>query len=136
MDQEFHIYGYSENSKVFYPENTPDDFTIHLQKSFHLEGEWECGLIQFQYAASLEKPFFVCCDLVNESYVGDIKLPILRRVRLRNTQFNQVIYSTLKKRDFNSIRIYMKTWRNKPGTMVRGKTYYTLHFRRVYKPLV
>ncbi len=134
MDQEFHLYCYSQHSKEFFPSNGPSDFTIHLPKSIHLEGAWECGLMQFKYtttASTTEKPFYVCCDLVSESYSGDFTLPILRRVRLRTTQFSHVIYVPLKTRDFNVVRLYLRTWKNKDSPVQRGDTHCTLHFRRI-----
>jgi hypothetical protein len=131
MDREFNIYCYSDNSKDVYPNNRADNFFLHLTKPVHLTGDWECGLVQFEYTSSSDKPFFVCTDTVMESYVGDYKLPVLRRVRVRNTQFSHVIYAPVKTHDFNSIRIFMRTWKNKAATMVRGRTFCTLHFRRV-----
>lgn len=131
MDRDFNIFCYSDNSKDVYPNNRADDFVLHLPNPIHLEGEWECGLVQFEYTASSDKPFFVCSDVVMESYVGDYKLPVLRRVRLRNTQFNHVIYAPVKMRDLSSIHIFMRTWKNKTAFMVRGRVFCTLHFRRV-----
>ena len=130
MEREFYIYGNSSDCKDHYPDNRPEDFVIHLPNPIELKGEWECGLMQFQYNSSSEKPFFVCCDLVLESYVGDHKLEVLRRVRLKNVQFANVIYVPLKMCNFNSIRVYMRTWKNKEATGLRGRSFCTLHFRR------
>ena len=131
MDREFYIYCTSSDCKELNPDNRAENFVIHLPKPIHLEGEWECGLMQFQYNASSEKPFYVCCDLVTESYVGDHTLPLFRRVRLKNVQFANVIYIPLKTHDFNSIHVYMRSWKNTEATGVRGRSYCTLHFRRV-----
>lgn len=131
MDREFYVYGSSAECKDLYPDNKPEDFVIHLPKPIHMEGEWECGLLQFQYNVSTEKPYYVCCDLVRESFVGDYTLPVLRRVRLKGIQFIKVIYVPLKTRDFNSIRVYMRSWKNKDPTGLRGRSFCTLHFRRV-----
>lgn len=131
MDRDFYIYGCSGNSKDIYPNNAPEDFVIHFPKPVHLEGEWECGLFQLQYNASTEKPYYICCDVVSESYVGDHTLPILRRVRLKSIQYANVIYVPLRRKDFNSIRFYMRTWKNKHAQGFRGKTFCTLHFRQV-----
>lgn len=135
MAREFHIYGYSRYAKDVYPYNKGDDFVIHLSDPVHLEGEWECGLVQFDYNTATDSPYFVCCDIVMESNVGEYKMPALRRVKTSGkkpaTQFNHVIYVALKSHDFNSIRIYMKTWKNYPPTRIRAGTHCTLHFRRI-----
>ena len=135
MDRDFYIYGYSKHSKDIYPNNRGEDFTIHLPHPLQLEGEWECGLVQFEYVTSSDTPYYVCCDIVNESYVGDYKLPVLRRVRTTgrkpSTQFNSVNYVSLKSHDFDSIRVYLRNWRNAPALRVRAGTHCTLHFRRI-----
>lgn len=131
MARSFHIYGYSRHSKDLYPHNRGDNFVIPLAKPLHLEGEWECGLLQFQYNAATDTPYYVCCDAVVESHVGDYKLPVLRRVRLKNIQYSHMIYVPLKVHDFNSIRVYMRSWNNKPPLSVISGTHCTLHFRRV-----
>ena len=125
MAREFYVYGTSSYCKEFYPTNKAEDFIIHLPKPIHLEGEWECGLVSFQYNASAEKPYYVCCDLVTQSYVGDYMLPLLRRVRLKNVQYANVLYIALRIRDFNSIRVYMKSWKNKEASGVKGRSYCT-----------
>ena len=130
MDREFYVYGNSHDCFEIHPKNEAANFRIHLSKPIHLEGQWEVGLMQFQFDASTDKPYHVCCDLVCESYVGDHKLPILRRVRLKHIQFTNVLYVPLKIRDFQDICIYLVTWKNKEAHNIRGRTFCTLHFRR------
>ena len=131
MEREFFVFANSNDSTDHYPENRTEDFVIHLAKPVHLEGQWECGLMQYQFNSTVDKPFYVCCDLVQESFVGDHKQSVLRRIRLKNVQFANVIYLPLKVHDFNSIRVYLRSWKDKEPRGIKGQSFCTLHFRRV-----
>ena len=131
MDRSLYIYGYSRYSRHLYPNNRATDFVIPLPQPIHLEGEWECGLVQFHCESSADAGYYVCCDLVSESYVGNFKLPVLRRVRQKLWQYRNILYVPLKTRDCNSIRLYMRTWRNREPTGVKGSVYCLLHLKRV-----
>ncbi len=39
----------SDSSRLFYPENEPNRFRIHLPKSLDLEGDWEVALVDILY---------------------------------------------------------------------------------------
>lgn len=134
MNRSFHIYLSSADSWDSFPQNHSGDFTVSLSDNVHLGEEWECGLLECQLFATPTTPAYICCDLVEESLVAEFKLPILRRIRLKTaTEFQQVSYFPLKTRGFNTVRIYVRTWNNKPLYATSGQpghTYCTLHFRR------
>jgi hypothetical protein len=127
---EFYIYLSSRDPKTFTP-HTNVDFTTELGSNIHLEGDWECGVVAFDLSSTPLEPVFICCDLVRETRVGKTKIPVLRQVRLIAHQLTQVFYRPVKITDFNTIRIYMRTWR---GPLKKKKdsahTYCTLHFRQ------
>ena len=131
MDRPFLLYACSEHSQDIFPNNTPPNFAIHLKRPVHLEGQWECALVQFVFDGKPEAGYFVCCDLVRESHTGDYMLPVLRQVRDKMWQFKNLLYVPLKSRDFNAIRIYLRTWKNGEPTRVKNTVYCTLHFRRI-----
>ena len=132
MEDDFYIY--LTNKGATFIQNTNVDFTTQLSDNIHLEGDWECALAQFQFFQTPSFPVFVCCDLIRESRVGDHRFPVLRQIRLKTTEFADVEYHTVKIRDFNTIRIYVRRWSGmyKPsGTgPSTGQTYCTLHFRK------
>jgi len=130
MAREFYLYVCSRNSTAIFPKNTNVDFTTQLSDNIHLDGEWSCGLVECQLFGVPADPVFVCCDLVHESSVGEFKLPVLRRIRLKTTQFSEVAYMPLKTTDFNTIRIYVMKWNKRLPEKRSGHTYCTLHFQR------
>jgi len=131
MDREFSIFLDSGHCQDIYPSNAAQNFTIHLPRSVHLKGEWECALVQFVMEGRSEAGFYVCCDILTESHVGDFMLPVLRRVRDKMWQFKIPLYVPVKTHSFNSIHIYLRNWHNvEPGRM-KDQTHCVLHFRRV-----
>ncbi len=131
MDREFSIYLDSSHSTAIYPGNKPANFSILLPRAVHLEGDWECALVQFVIDGRSEAGFYVCTDVVAESYVGDFMLPVLRRVRDRMWQFKRLIYVPVKTRDFTTICVYLRKWNNLEPTSLSGHAHCMLHFRRV-----
>ena len=131
MDREFILYLHSSHSADIYPDNHPQNFSIHLKRPIHLEGDWECALVQFSFGSLSEAGYYVCCDVLAESHTGDFMLPVLRRVRDRAWQFKNLLYVPVKSRDFSTIHMYLRTWQNSEPVFVRGQSYCTLHFRRV-----
>lgn len=127
--ESFVVYVSSEQSSALYPRNVPGDFTVHLNRPYHLKGEWECALIQLSFEGQSGPGYYLCCDLVAESFVGRDMLPVLRRVRDKTWQFRTAIYVPLKTHDFESVRIFLRTWNNRDTRLVRP-IYVTLHFRR------
>jgi hypothetical protein len=121
----------SFDSRDVFPHNSGDDFTVAFSQNIHLEGQWECGLVECQLHDKPDEPWYVCCDLVEESLAGDLKLPLLRRLTTKLPQFKQVSYFPVKLRDFNDIRIYLRTMDNEEVilTSETKNTYCTLHFR-------
>lgn len=126
---EFTVYLTSTSSSEAYPDNTPNDFTVHLPRPCHLDGEWECGLVQIIFQERSEGGYYLCCDLVTESFASERMLPVLRRIRDKTWQFHNVIYVPLKQHDFETIRIYLGTWDFQPSRLVQP-LHCTLHFRR------
>ncbi len=128
---EFLVFTNSGSSAQFHPDNKPQNFTVHLPRPVHLEGEWECALVQFFMEGRSEGGFFVCTDVVAESHVGDFMLPVLRRVRESRTwQFKCLLYVPVKEHDFSSIRIFLRNWHNVEPARLREQAHCTLHFRR------
>ena len=130
MERSFTIYSHSQHSRDVHARNRPDDFTIQLPKIIELPGQWECGLVQFHCDSNRTTGYFICSDLLEESFVGDSKLPLFRRVRVKTSHFAQILYIPVKLKRFQSIRVYLRSWHLQPARAVRGSTYCTLHFRR------
>ena len=131
MASEFYLYLDSEQSKKLYPTNTSSNFTIQLPAPYHLTGEWECGLVQYNFDYRVKPGLYFCCDLLTESHAGEFMLPVLRRVHDSSWQFRTILYVPLKILDFGSITFYFRTWTNADVAPIKEPGYFTLHFRRL-----
>lgn len=112
--------------------NNGADFSVQLSEPIKLDGEWSCALTEYiHHTVPTGSPPYVCCDLLHVSHGGRHRLPILRRIHHKSTQFIDPAYVPLKVNEFDSIRIYAVTLGNK-ATLASGKThsYCTLHFRQ------
>jgi hypothetical protein len=131
MEDTFHIYLSSKDSEEAYPENSSRDFTVKLPQRIQLsKGKWWCGLISMQLPGKPSKPAFVCSDICDESVTGDYKLPVLARVRSTATEVNNISFVPVKKRDLNSIRIYLKKSQHELAPLSSGQSYCVLQFRK------
>lgn len=86
--------------------------------------------------------FFVYCDVVQDSIVGDVKAPLLRTVTARGRYgenvlevFSKPMYLPLRTNHFDTIRISIKDESGRPIKFNYGNSCVTLHFRRVGKTI-
>lgn len=129
MKRSFYIYLNSRNSKDLFPHNFNGEQCIQLAEPIHLEGNWSCGLIEFALSGTPQEPVYVCCDLIRESTTGQFTLPVLRQVNAKTTEVKQVLYVPVKKLDFQTIRVFVKTLHNRDLPRGPGDSSCTLHFR-------
>ena len=134
MKHSFHIYTSTPDCKQLFPHNYNGEHNIQLAEEIHLEGKWSCGLVEFQLSATPSEPVYVCCDIVKETTTGEFNIPILRQIVQKTTQFAQVAYIPLKKRNFQTVQVFVRTLANRPLPKTtginQGDSYCTLHFRK------
>ena len=74
----------SERMKVIYLTTTGDN-TLELPTPLDVEG-YLCGLVEITgKVVNLKGDLFLCCDFCEESVVGEIKLPVLRCIKRKQT---------------------------------------------------
>lgn len=107
----------SNDSTNFHPSNKPDDFIVSLPKPYVLDGCWECGLLEMNMQLSNDiylSRVHVCCDIIEDSYVRNNMLPILRSQELTPKQslmqitYVQPFYLSVSKQEIRSIRIFIR----------------------------
>ena len=122
MQRELFFFLDSRDSTEYFPFNTASNFTVKLPSYVMLEGSWTIGLVDIKIPTideSAEVEYLdVFCDITNESVASERKLPILRRVKKNANDwisFNPILYFPLKMREFDRMRIYIKSDKN--GTL-------------------
>lgn len=127
----------SRDSEKIYKQNNANDFIVELPVPLELDGRWECGLMDIQLSpTSFPKQLYVFCDLCNDSYVSNNKLPILRRLLVRvmrdlNITFTIPYYMPIRRTQVKRIRIFIRDSHMQPVTFKRQDLKCTLHIRQV-----
>lgn len=114
---DFHLYVNSLDSAEIHKNNQLSDFWVQLPKPYLLEGDWVCALKEITLTPDY-KPrgsrLYLCCDLVEDTYVRNTLLPVLRNVEFRprsksakTIEYTQCAYIKLKSTSFQRLRIYL-----------------------------
>ena len=83
---------------------------------------------------------YVYCDLIEPTFVGDTKVPLLRTVNVDtdrqvvNHIYTSPIYVPLQKKQFDTVEINIMTDTGEPVPFASGKSVVVLHFRRTSNP--
>ncbi len=109
----------SNDAKSYYSTNTATDFTVQLPETLVLKGEWWCSLEEIKFLNKFAVPVpslvYVCCDFVEDSYVGGRKLPVLRTVSIKprslktDLTFDNPFYLRVSRSELRQLRVYIKT---------------------------
>ena len=103
MKNEFYVTVNSADSLAYYPSNTGNNFRIHLRKQLNLPGKWSVSLSEFQYIKTDKlsgKNFWVMSNLCDESIVGDLSIPLLRRIPIKKAKNGVGINHTISNEYF------------------------------------
>ena len=81
-----------------------------------LERQWECALTEIALSTYSEQKtalIYVCLDIVEESYMKETFLPILRSLLTSeedtvDLEFNTAYYMRLRHQDLNRVRIFIR----------------------------
>ena len=91
-----------------------------------------CGLVELAgKVVNLKGDLFLCCDFCEESVVGNIKLPVLRCIKRKQTgivynDINHVIWLQVIRPNINSIRLYIANEKGEINTVEKSKLKSTL----------
>ena len=125
-----YIYLSDTDSKEHYPGNSPTEFNVQLPHTITLTGKWLCALTDFHCNyKDTPKPLYVCSDIVQESFCGSRKAPILRYHR-ENLITLKPLYVDVCKSEFNSLKMYIRDDRFQPVSSIEG-IWCTLHLKRL-----
>ena len=87
MMTNFYLFLSSQDSLDVRKNNSSSDFWIQLPKTYSLEGQWLCALKQVSFTCDFKpktRRLYVCSDIVEESYVRNTLVPIVRNIEIYN----------------------------------------------------
>lgn len=109
---DFYMVISNRDSLNYYPHNAPTDFRIHAPNT-SLKGRWYVGLCELSVEAERECEMLVFSDICAETFIGDEKKPLLRRLLLNagrnDVAFQHVMYIPVQTHDFHSFRVFVES---------------------------
>lgn len=112
----------------YYPNNTPNDFRIHLPR-MNLKGQWYVGLCETTLTVDRNCEVCIFLDICGDTLINGEKKPLLRRLNLQSGQndveFKHVMYIPIVTNDFYSLRIFLEA-----QTILQPSSKFVLHFKR------
>lgn len=129
------MYVSSTDSKESYPNNHVHDFRVKLQSTISPSGCWQIACLSLHISKGREysgNPIYILCDKVVSSYVGETKLPVLRRIERIGDVTQHPYYVTLHNTgeisDMSFSILDAVTF--KPASFQAESVSYTLHLRK------
>ena len=115
--QDFHVVLMSNADISRYPNNKATHFTNTLATPVEMKGNWSVGLESIVCTGKVRKSpsMFVCCNLVDDSFVGNKQMPLLRVVQYDsniNLTFDRVNYKQVGRSFLNSIEVEIRDEEN------------------------
>ena len=137
---DFYLYLSSLDALDIRKNNSPQDFFIQFPKSYELDGGWVCALTQISLTCNFtprSKRLYMCCDLVQESYVRDTLLPVLRNIeietrykKLQTKEYINPAYVPVTVNHFNSIHISLRDQDLNPIDFTTNDLHCVVHFKK------
>lgn len=135
---DFYLYLYCGDSLATQVNNHAGDFVVVLPRTYRLNGRWECALVELTLKPQTEQRsdrLYVCTDLIDESYLRDTFLPILRTILptdedVIDIEFGTPHYMSIHRNELDRVRIFIRGDRLQPCRFKIDHLYCTLHFRK------
>ena len=142
--EEHYMFLSSQDSLEYFPENKAHRFGIKLPGVMHLEGRWKCALTELvyfpQFTGERPKELYVCCDLVQDSYVADSMLPVMRKVAVptaistkTSLTFPQNYYFPVSRKEIQYINLFVKDHGLKDPSFAQEPLSCTLHLVKEWR---
>lgn len=135
---DFYLHLYSGDSITTIVNNHAGDFLVDLRRTYYLDGHWECAMTEITFLSQFERRIHrinICTDTVEQSYVRDTSLPVLRSIDIDSDEkvdvvFNSPYYIRIHRQNLDRIRIFIRDDELNPCRFKFDRLYCTLHFRR------
>jgi hypothetical protein len=116
--ESLYLYINSKDSEEICKNNSPSDFLVYFPQSYELDGVWSCALTDVTLACNFtprSKRLYLCCNLVNASYVRNNTLPVIGNIeietkykKLQHINYSNPLYVPLTTNYFSSIHFSLK----------------------------
>ena len=105
---QIYLYIKSDDSLQFYPQNTPNDFTVELPEIINLKGKWAIALLDIYIKDTLTDPIYILTDICEQSVQNGNLNPILKVIYPDCVHFSNLHYIPVKVSSLKRISIYIR----------------------------
>lgn len=111
------LYLSSTDSKEYYPNNNPADFTVKFPEPIQLHGEWTLTLRELKCKRSNnDDDLYIMCDAIQDTFVRNRKEPVLQYIPGKGRggggrviqSFDGTIMPKVTRTTLNTLRIYIR----------------------------
>ena len=137
---DFYLYLSSLDSLNIRKNNNPGECFIQFPKSYELDGVWTCALTQISLTCNFtprSKRLYLCCDLIQDSYVRNTSLPVLRNIeietrykKLQTKEYVNPEYIPVTVNHFNSLHIYLRDENLNSVNFTTNDLHCVVHFKK------
>ena len=138
---DFYLFLSSQDSLDVRKNKSSSDFYIKLPKTYSLEGQWLCALKQVSFTSDFKpkttRRLYLCSDIVEESYVRNTLVPIVRNIEIYNKSkkylteyFDNDIYLPVNVTHLMSIRVYLRDSDVQPVEFDSNDLHCLLHLKQ------
>lgn len=141
---DFYLYISSRDCVNIRKNNSPSDCWIQFPRAYTLEGEWVCALKEISLTCNFKPKstrLYLCCDILEESYVGETSLPVLKNVEIQNkyqkllsVEFANPSYVTVNVTSLNTLRLYLLDERLQIVKFDSNDLHCVLHLKKKWVP--
>lgn len=132
------LYIRSDESNVYFPENKPWHFKVHLKSPLMFNQKWLISLLEFDATATKSRTtnqtLLLYSNICSESVIDGEKKPILRRISMTKLGkwsyiFNIPIYLSVTKNEIYEFEIYIRDLKGNDATFLQDPVLITLQFK-------
>ena len=142
--RDFYLFLSSRDSLDLYQKNAPSECWIQLPRLYTLDGQWKCALTDISVECDFSprcSRLYLCCDFVEESYVRETSLPVLRNIevtgrykKLKYEAYAHPIYVPVKANQLRTISLRLVDENLGPLTFNSNSLHCVLHFQQTWVP--
>lgn len=127
----------SDKHSIYFPQNKPYDFKVHLIKPLNLTGKWMVSLVDFstETSALIHEHIYLYCDICGDSIIDGSMHPLLRRFWCTGVNsgfsvtFPDMHYKSVSKTVVEDIHFYIKDVNENVVSFLHQPVSLTLHLK-------
>lgn len=138
---EHYLYVQSDESNVFFADNTTADFRVQLKFPLYLEGVWKVALVEFhateksKSTIKADEGLYIYTNLCTESIVHGEERPLLRRLEKSSKDrwdyiLDTPFYLGVTKKEIRDFEINIRREKDGDTPHLMKPVHLTLHFKR------